>query len=101
MDDIIFPKMDMCLITLGGWFSPGHIEICVPLAVTCRPPIRRGPQASRRYLKKIAGVTGVMQIFKKVSVDAIINCRPTIEMETQGSILVNCRLMPTITEYGS
>ena len=22
VDDIIFPKMDMCLITLAGWFSP-------------------------------------------------------------------------------
>ena len=21
VDDIIFPKMDMCLITLAGWFS--------------------------------------------------------------------------------
>ena len=22
VDDVIFPLMDMCLITLAGWFSP-------------------------------------------------------------------------------
>ena len=74
-------------------FEFGHIEICVPLAVTCGPPIHRGPQASHRYLKRIAGVT---QIFKMVSVNAIIDCRPTVEMETQGSILVSHSHMASI-----
>ena len=58
----------------------GHIEICVWLAVTCGLTICRGPQVSHRYLKGISGVADVMQIFKKIGVNAIIDCRPTIVM---------------------